>query len=204
MTSTGGTRGAVGPPRFTPDALTTPHPYLLDAHGPLRGARQHCHCNVPYVTGSPLVSGTDWPKVRTTGDHPRGDRSAAVTRCSRSSHAAPACGTHPAPDLPPQERGRGGGWSGRDGGQSTNPDQMDDHHVEDVDAHQQPAGLSIVSGTTDGICVLTLAGEIDHHNGDKLRQVLDVPDHVRSRIVVDLGRVTFMESSGSWPPPPHQ
>jgi stage II sporulation protein AA (anti-sigma F factor antagonist) len=68
--------------------------------------------------------------------------------------------------------------------------------TERAEPHQQPAGLSIVSNTTDGVCVLTLAGEIDHHTGVELRQALDVPDGVRPRIVVDLGRVTFMDSSG--------
>lgn len=68
--------------------------------------------------------------------------------------------------------------------------------TEGAEFDQQPGGLSIVSSTTDGICVLTLTGEIDHHTGDQLRQALDGPDAASSRIVVDLGRVTFMDSSG--------
>lgn len=68
--------------------------------------------------------------------------------------------------------------------------------TERAEPGQQPGGLSIVSSTTDGICVLTLTGEIDHHTGDALRQALDAPETARPRIVVDLGRVTFMDSSG--------
>ncbi|MFF4401647.1 STAS domain-containing protein [Streptomyces sp. NPDC001480] len=60
----------------------------------------------------------------------------------------------------------------------------------------QPGGLSVVSATTDGIRVLTLAGEIDHHTGDELRQALDVCDTVRPRIVVDMRQIAFMDSSG--------
>src|SRR4051812_13969921 len=59
-----------------------------------------------------------------------------------------------------------------------------------------PVGLSVVSAATDGIRVLTLAGEIDHHTGDQLSKALDVSDAARPRIVVDLRQVTFMDSSG--------
>lgn len=61
----------------------------------------------------------------------------------------------------------------------------------------EPSGrLSVVSTTVDGIRVVTLAGEIDHHTGDTLRQALDVSDAPRPRVVVDLHQVTFMDSSG--------
>ncbi|MFH9084112.1 STAS domain-containing protein [Streptomyces sp. NPDC017673] len=53
-----------------------------------------------------------------------------------------------------------------------------------------------MSTTIDGIHVVTLAGEIDHHTGDTLRQALDVSDTPRPRVVVDLHQVTFMDSSG--------
>ncbi|MFI8194739.1 STAS domain-containing protein [Streptomyces sp. NPDC085946] len=49
---------------------------------------------------------------------------------------------------------------------------------------------------TGGIRVLTVAGEIDHHTGDRLRQALDVTDTTRPRIVIDMRRVAFMDSSG--------
>ncbi|MDT9686213.1 STAS domain-containing protein [Streptomyces sp. TRM76323] len=61
---------------------------------------------------------------------------------------------------------------------------------------EQPDQLSVVSTTTDGVRVLTLAGEIDHHTGDRLRRALDTSGVPRPRVVLDLGRVTFMDSSG--------
>ncbi|MEU5594770.1 STAS domain-containing protein [Streptomyces sp. NPDC020298] len=60
----------------------------------------------------------------------------------------------------------------------------------------QPGGLQVVSATTDGIRVLTLAGEIDHHTSDELRQALDLSDTVRPRIVIDMRQIAFMDSSG--------
>ncbi|MEU2228483.1 STAS domain-containing protein [Streptomyces sp. NPDC018347] len=61
----------------------------------------------------------------------------------------------------------------------------------------RPAGLSAVATVADGgVRVVTLAGEIDHHTGDTLRQALDATGVRRPRIVVDLGQVTFMDSSG--------
>ncbi|MDG9727113.1 MULTISPECIES: STAS domain-containing protein [unclassified Streptomyces] len=56
--------------------------------------------------------------------------------------------------------------------------------------------LSVVATATDGIHVVSLAGEIDHDSGDMLRQALDACDTPRPRIVVDLRQVTFMDSSG--------
>lgn len=61
---------------------------------------------------------------------------------------------------------------------------------------QQTGGLSVTATTTDGVRVLTLAGEIDHHTGDTLRQALHTPDTPCPRVVVDMGEVTFMDSSG--------
>ncbi|WDM16512.1 STAS domain-containing protein [Streptomyces lavenduligriseus] len=64
--------------------------------------------------------------------------------------------------------------------------------------HAGQAGhLSVVTTTTDdGIRVLTLAGEIDHHTGDTLRHALDASGTPRPRIVADMRQVTFMDSSG--------
>ncbi|MGW2492109.1 STAS domain-containing protein [Streptomyces sp. NPDC001606] len=63
--------------------------------------------------------------------------------------------------------------------------------------HAGQAGrLSVVTTATDGIRVLTLAGEIDHHTGDTLRQALDASSTPRPRIVVDMRQVTFLDSSG--------
>ncbi|MEU8825146.1 STAS domain-containing protein [Streptomyces sp. NPDC048636] len=60
----------------------------------------------------------------------------------------------------------------------------------------QSGQLSVVTTTTDGIRVLTLTGEIDHHTGETLRQALDVPDTAHPRVVVDLRQVSFMDSTG--------
>ncbi|MDG9709573.1 STAS domain-containing protein [Streptomyces sp. DH10] len=76
---------------------------------------------------------------------------------------------------------------------------MAEGHMADserAEQTQRPVGLSVVSSSTDGIRVLTLAGEIDHHTGDQLRQALDVADAARPRIVVDMQQVTFMDSTG--------
>ncbi|MEU2427733.1 STAS domain-containing protein [Streptomyces sp. NPDC007851] len=61
---------------------------------------------------------------------------------------------------------------------------------------EQPGPLSVVSTTVNGIRVVTLAGEIDHHTGGTLRQALDASSTPRPRVVVDLRQVTFMDSSG--------
>ncbi|MGW5655100.1 STAS domain-containing protein [Streptomyces humi] len=66
----------------------------------------------------------------------------------------------------------------------------------DTEHSGQPGGLSVTITTTDGIRVLTLAGEIDHHSGDTLRQALDTPATPGPRTVADLSQVTFMDSSG--------
>ncbi|MEU6587672.1 STAS domain-containing protein [Streptomyces sp. NPDC046881] len=60
----------------------------------------------------------------------------------------------------------------------------------------QTVQLSVVTSATDGIRVLSLAGEIDHHTGDTLRQALDASDSPRPCVVVDMRQVTFMDSSG--------
>ncbi|QKW25056.1 STAS domain-containing protein [Streptomyces seoulensis] len=73
------------------------------------------------------------------------------------------------------------------------------HMTETQSADQSPrpdVGLSVTATTADGIHVLTLAGEIDHHTGDTLRRALDVEATGPVRIAVDMGQVTFMDSSG--------
>ncbi|MEU3632397.1 MULTISPECIES: STAS domain-containing protein [Streptomyces] len=59
-----------------------------------------------------------------------------------------------------------------------------------------PERLSITSTVTDGIRVLTLAGEIDFHTGVRLQEALAASGPKPPRTVVDLDRVTFMDSSG--------
>lgn len=68
--------------------------------------------------------------------------------------------------------------------------------MADTEPAVQPGQLSVVSAATDGIRVLTLAGEIDRDTGQPLRQALDATGTARPRIVVDLSRVTFMDSTG--------
>ncbi|MFD9394863.1 STAS domain-containing protein [Streptomyces sp. NPDC060000] len=66
----------------------------------------------------------------------------------------------------------------------------------DTEPAVQPGQLSVVTTATHGIRVLTLAGEIDRDTGQTLRQALDASGTPRPRIVVDLSRVTFMDSTG--------
>ncbi|MER7837779.1 STAS domain-containing protein [Streptomyces sp. NPDC096040] len=73
---------------------------------------------------------------------------------------------------------------------------MAEEEVAETEQAVQPGELSVVATATDGVHVLTLAGEIDHHTGDRLRQALDVSSTGRPRVVVGLGQVTFMDSSG--------
>ncbi|MFJ8595203.1 STAS domain-containing protein [Streptomyces sp. NPDC093598] len=61
---------------------------------------------------------------------------------------------------------------------------------------EQPGQLSVVSTTMEGIRVLMLTGEIDHHTGNQFQRALYFSDAPRPRIVVDLGGVTFMDSTG--------
>jgi stage II sporulation protein AA (anti-sigma F factor antagonist) len=61
---------------------------------------------------------------------------------------------------------------------------------------RQPCGLTVTVAATDGILVITPAGDIDHHTGNRLTQALDVSGIARPRIVVDLAQVTFLDSSG--------
>ncbi|WP_234335392.1 MULTISPECIES: STAS domain-containing protein [Streptomyces] len=74
---------------------------------------------------------------------------------------------------------------------------MAEGKMADTGQAEQPGQLSVVSTATDGIRVLTPAGEIDHDTGQALRQTLDASSGApRPRIVVDLSRVTFMDSTG--------
>ncbi|MGW2115013.1 STAS domain-containing protein [Streptomyces zhihengii] len=65
-------------------------------------------------------------------------------------------------------------------------------------AEQFPAQdrLQVVTETVDGAHVVTPAGEIDHHNRQLLGDALQPPHGHAPRTVVDLRRVTFMDSTG--------
>ncbi|MER7566964.1 STAS domain-containing protein [Streptomyces sp. NPDC097941] len=57
--------------------------------------------------------------------------------------------------------------------------------------------LSVVRTDADGITVLGLDGEIDHQSVSGLTRALAPADaSVERRVVIDLSRVTFMDSSG--------
>ncbi|MGY5012817.1 STAS domain-containing protein [Streptomyces sp. 900105755] len=73
---------------------------------------------------------------------------------------------------------------------------MAEREVADTEQAMQVGELSIAASVADGIHVLTVAGEIDHQTGDILAQALDASGAPRSRVVLDLEQVTFMDSSG--------
>ncbi|MFI8193782.1 STAS domain-containing protein [Streptomyces sp. NPDC085946] len=54
--------------------------------------------------------------------------------------------------------------------------------------------LTITHASVEGVSVVTVRGEIDHHTGGPLRRALTRPGS--PGIVVDLSGVTFMDSSG--------
>ncbi|WP_253195617.1 STAS domain-containing protein [Streptomyces sp. JHA26] len=67
---------------------------------------------------------------------------------------------------------------------------------ERTEQTQQVDGLAVVSTVVDGIHVVTLSGEIDHHTGEVLRRALEAAGTAGPRVVVDMRQVTFMDSSG--------
>ncbi|MFJ8143344.1 STAS domain-containing protein [Streptomyces sp. NPDC096013] len=67
---------------------------------------------------------------------------------------------------------------------------------QDIQQVGQPGWLSVRTDRVDGVLVVTVAGEIDHETGGALREALDLPDGAAPRVVIDLGHVTFMDSSG--------
>ncbi|MEV6740796.1 STAS domain-containing protein [Streptomyces sp. NPDC051104] len=69
--------------------------------------------------------------------------------------------------------------------------------MADTGKAHQPDHLSVVATSTDGIDVLTVAGEIDHDTAPPLQQALDL-SRLGSppRVVVDMRQVTFMDSAG--------
>lgn len=59
-----------------------------------------------------------------------------------------------------------------------------------------PDNLSIHTATRDGIQVVTLTGEIDHHVSGPLHDVLQGHAQNTGRLVVDFAGVSFMDSTG--------
>lgn len=68
--------------------------------------------------------------------------------------------------------------------------------MTDSDRPEQPDRLSTATTVTDGVRVVTLAGEIDHDTCAQLTHALRMQDAGPPRIVIDMGQVTFMDSSG--------
>lgn len=56
--------------------------------------------------------------------------------------------------------------------------------------------MSVRTEVVDGTLVVTVAGEIDQQTGGTLREALEPPEDAAPRVVIDLQRVTFMDSSG--------
>ncbi|MCS0603587.1 STAS domain-containing protein [Streptomyces sp. LP11] len=56
--------------------------------------------------------------------------------------------------------------------------------------------LLVASAVSGGVRVLTVSGEIDHHTGGTLREALGASGTAHPRVVADLRRVSFMDSSG--------
>ncbi|MFF0107825.1 STAS domain-containing protein [Streptomyces hirsutus] len=73
---------------------------------------------------------------------------------------------------------------------------MAEEPVPDSERAGQPGGLSVTTTAADGIRVIHPTGEIDHHTCGQLQQALNTLTADRPRVVVDLSRVTFMDSSG--------
>lgn len=61
---------------------------------------------------------------------------------------------------------------------------------------QRTEQFSVVSTPLDDVTVLTLAGEIDLDTSAHVRRALEDVDAPGARVVIDLRRVTFMDSSG--------
>jgi stage II sporulation protein AA (anti-sigma F factor antagonist) len=70
--------------------------------------------------------------------------------------------------------------------------------VSDIENTDRPDRFSAVHRTVDGVRIVTVEGEIDHHVRELLSAALlsGYGAAPPSRIVVDLGGVTFMDSTG--------
>ncbi|MET9440636.1 STAS domain-containing protein [Streptomyces sp. NPDC006610] len=68
--------------------------------------------------------------------------------------------------------------------------------MSDIPRADRPDRLSIEHSQVDGVLVVTVRGEIDHDVTGRFSQALQGGRDAGTRIVADLGDVTFMDSSG--------
>ncbi|MFJ4341588.1 STAS domain-containing protein [Streptomyces sp. NPDC088915] len=68
--------------------------------------------------------------------------------------------------------------------------------MSDHDYTASPGRLSVTHHTVDGVRIVSLRGEIDHTSRDVLGEALLPGDAAVTRVVADLGGVSFMDSSG--------
>ncbi|MEU6674947.1 STAS domain-containing protein [Streptomyces sp. NPDC046853] len=61
---------------------------------------------------------------------------------------------------------------------------------------QQTEDFSVVSTPLDDVTVLTLSGEMDMDTSALVQQALEAAEAPGARVVVDLRRVSFIDSSG--------
>ncbi|MEV7167268.1 STAS domain-containing protein [Streptomyces microflavus] len=69
--------------------------------------------------------------------------------------------------------------------------------MTDTNSGTEPGHLTVTRAVSGGIGVVTASGEIDHESVGQLREALlpgGAPEP--GRVVLDLGAVTFMDSSG--------
>ncbi|MFF9765499.1 STAS domain-containing protein [Streptomyces sp. NPDC014636] len=77
---------------------------------------------------------------------------------------------------------------------------MDEGRVADIvgtNEEAEPERLSVTRSTVDGVTVVAVTGEVDHHTSGVLRDALAPEEQVPGgRTVADLSGVPFMDSSG--------
>ncbi|MFC0051858.1 STAS domain-containing protein [Streptomyces actinomycinicus] len=67
----------------------------------------------------------------------------------------------------------------------------------DTNKQAEPDRLSVTRASVDGVTVVTVSGEADHHTSTLLRQALIPGDPAAGeRTVADFSGVAFMDSSG--------
>ncbi|MGW6057703.1 STAS domain-containing protein [Streptomyces sp. NPDC055189] len=73
---------------------------------------------------------------------------------------------------------------------------MADERMAGSERAQQTDQFSVVSTPLDDVTVLTLAGEMDLDTSAHVREALEAVQAPGARVVIDLRRVTFIDSSG--------